>query len=224
MSTNFKFDRKIRNILRFHAYHMAILCLSVFFFISNDIGVRSAKTFFFQMGISVAAKPLPEVFCPFSLTSLFLSLFFSLDHSSFWSRADRSAKSLDKDDLWRKSSSSSRVLTTSMEKYRLKEPQREGRKKVRTILLGPFLVFYFFLTSGNIRYCNTLFIKEWIQRCASFLPFSLRKASLVKPLLLLCSWLSLCCTRNCLWRNVCWIVYLLMSRDICIQVFTEEIF
>jgi hypothetical protein len=32
-----------------------------------------------------------------------------------------------------------------MEKYRLKEPQREGRKKVRTILLGPFLVFYFFL-------------------------------------------------------------------------------
>jgi hypothetical protein len=31
-----------------------------------------------------------------------------------------------------------------MEKYRLKEPRREGRKKVRTILLGPFLVFYFF--------------------------------------------------------------------------------
>ena len=146
MSTKFKFGLQMRSILRLPANHTAILHLSVFCFYFKWYWSSIGGNSFSQVGISVAAKPLPEVFCPFSLTLLFLSLFFSPDHSSFWSRADRSAKSLDKDDLWRKSSSSSRVLTTSMEKYRLKEPQREGRKKVRTILLGPFLVFYFFLS------------------------------------------------------------------------------
>jgi hypothetical protein len=63
------------------------------------------------------------MFCPFSLAPWFFlpSHLFSLTILHFDPTRTGTQRALDKDDLWRKSSSSSRVAATSVEKYRLEE-------------------------------------------------------------------------------------------------------